>query len=132
MLLFGTSLHAQDSIKTQVEAPKIVTKLMLGDDLIRDDIKIRFIDVENDSRCPKNVNCVRAGEAKVVCEVYKNDIFIKKVVFEITPTTYLSNDLPKLYASENITISAYNLMPYPEYRNNIEKGEYYLQIVIHN
>lgn len=132
MLLVVTLSHAQDSITTQVETPKIVTKLMLGDDLISNDIKIRFIDVENDSRCPKNVNCVRAGEAKVVFEVFKNDTLIKKEIIEITPTTYLSNDLPKLYASENFTISAYNLMPYPEYRSNIEKGDYYLQIVIDN
>lgn len=129
-LLFVSISYAQDSIKTQVVTPKIVTKLMLGEEFERQNISIRFIDVENDSRCPKNVNCVRAGEAKVVYEVFMDGTFVKRCIVEITPTTYLSNALPKLYGSEDFTITAYNLMPYPEYRSNIEKGDYYLQLFI--
>ena len=133
-LLFMTILHinAQDNIQSEVETPKIVTKLKLGDELVLNTIKIRFIDVENDSRCPKNVNCIRAGEAKLVFELYKKEMFIKKVVIEITPTTHLSDILPDLYFSDEIKISAYNLMPYPNVSSKIDKEDYFLQLVIKN
>ena len=131
-LLFITifRIHAQDNIQSDVETPKIVTKLKLGDELVCNNIKVRFIDVENDSRCPKKVNCIRAGEAKVVFELYKNEMFIKKAIIEITPTTHLSNTLPDLYSSLEIKMSAYNLMPYPDVRSKIEKVDYFLQLII--
>lgn len=132
MLLFVTISHAQDSIKGQVEAPKIVAKLMLGDEFKREDISIRFIDVENDSRCPKHVNCVRAGEAKVVYEVYEKETLVKRDLIEITPTTYLGKTLPLLYSFNNLKVEVYNLMPYPESGIKIEKEDYFLHLFIDN
>lgn len=124
--------NAQDSADIKVETPKIVTKLLLGAKIDVANFQIRFIDVINDSRCPKHVNCVRAGEAKIVYEVFENGEFLKKEVVEITPTTYLHEDYPILIASKGLSIEAFNLLPYPEYGNTINKDAYYLQIVIKN
>ena len=122
--------YSQDS--TQVETPIIISKLAMGAQLEVDNIQIRFIDVINDSRCPKNVNCVRAGEAKVLVEIYQGNKFIEKKVVEITPTTYLINDLPLLHKTQNARIKAFNLLPYPEYGRVIKKEDYFFQLVVEN
>lgn len=122
------SAHAQDS--TQVGPPIIVTKLLLGNQYEYNSHIVKFIDVLNDSRCPKNVTCVRAGEAKVLVAIYKDAEFIEEKIIEITPTTYLIENLPQLIISGETTIKVFNLIPYPEFGNAIKKEDYILQIVV--
>lgn len=132
LFLISCIVNAQDSNDVHVETPKIVTKLILGAELKVEEATIRFVDVESDSRCPKNVNCVRAGEAKVAYEVYEKETLVKRDLIEITPTTYLGKTLPLLYSTNNSKIEVYNLMPYPESGIKIKKEDYYLQIEIEN
>ncbi|WP_188373309.1 hypothetical protein [Winogradskyella haliclonae] len=42
-----------------------------------DGIEIQFKKVIKDSRCPKSVMCVRAGEAEVLVSVFRNGTHIK-------------------------------------------------------
>ena len=39
--------------------------------------EIKFKKVITDSRCPKSVICVRAGEAEVLVSVYRNGDFVE-------------------------------------------------------
>ncbi len=59
-LVFGTILQAKttkdEEIKLLVNRQKTVTK---------DKLTLKFISVLEDSRCPEDVNCVWAGNAKV-------------------------------------------------------------------
>ena len=41
------------------------------------DYDVKFKKVITDSRCPKNVMCVRAGEAYVLVSIYKNSHFLR-------------------------------------------------------
>ncbi|WP_123912609.1 hypothetical protein [Hanstruepera neustonica] len=127
-ILFASSSFAQDS--TQVETPIIVTKLQFGKQLISKNISVEFKDVINDSRCPKNVNCVRAGEAKVLVAIYDGHEFIEEKVIQITPTTYLMNELPVLISDDRIIVKGFNLMPYPIFGEKIKKEDYTLQLVV--
>jgi hypothetical protein len=122
--------YAQDSTGAQVETPKIVSKLFLGKQIVIGDFEIRFVEVMSDSRCPKNVNCVRAGEAKVIVEVFREGEFVEKQLVEITPTTYLYEDYPIMFSSNNLVLKAFNLMPYPINGVAIKNEDYYLQIII--
>ncbi|WP_452227171.1 hypothetical protein [Lacinutrix cladophorae] len=79
ILLFAASaLFAQDSTKTNtVIPPKIVTKLNFGEDLQVNDIRLKFVEVVQDSRCPKAVQCIWEGEVIILVDVYEHN---KKVV----------------------------------------------------
>jgi len=129
-VIFASLTYAQDSVDTRVETPKIVSKLYFGKQIQVREFEIRFVDVLNDSRCPKNVNCVRAGEAKIIVEVFKGDEFVEKHLIEITPSTYLYNPYPIVFSSDNSVLKAFNLMPYPIDGISIKKEDYYLQLVI--
>ena len=77
LITISYNLYSQDSLA--VETPVIVTKLLNGSRLNVSNVSIDFKEVINDSRCPKNVNCVRAGEAKVLVSVYLDGkLFISK------------------------------------------------------
>ena len=130
-LLMGFT-YAQDSTALKVETPKIITKLGLGAKMEVGDYDIRFVEVMNDSRCPKNVNCVRAGEAKVLFEVFKNGEFVKKELIEITPSSYSHDNSPILLLAEDTEIRVFNLKPYPIDGKPIKKEDYYLQIIVEN
>lgn len=130
LFLIVTLGYSQDS--TKVEAPFIVTKLLFGSELGIDNLRVKFVNVINDSRCPKNVNCVRAGEAEVQIEIYKEDKLIETKVIEITPTTHLFNELPILGMTNNSVIKGYNLLPYPELGISIQKKDYTFQVIVEN
>lgn len=66
-LICGTVLQAKEGIlnfKLQVNQQKVITK---------DKIKIKFISVLEDSRCPKGTNCIWAGNAKVQLKIKKQN-----------------------------------------------------------
>ena len=130
LLFFFVFGYSQDS--TEFESPFIITKLLFGSQLSVDNLQVKFVDVINDSRCPKNVNCVRAGEAKVLIEIYKDEKLIEKKVLEITPTTYLIKEHPILVTSAKTIIKGFNLLPYPEFGTTIKKEDYTFQVVVEN
>lgn len=122
-------LVAQDS--TTVEVPKIVAKLPLGKTYNLDQVELVFVDVLSDSRCPKDVTCVWAGQAVALVEVYKDQVLIerKEVVFEPGKNTNLN--LKTLCAYKGLRVLANNLLPYPEQsQEKIKKEAYYLQLEI--
>jgi len=126
------NVMSQDTTNVKIEAPKIAAKLLIGAQVKVADIEIRFIEVLEDSRCPKDVNCVWAGEAKVVIELYEDNKFLEKKTIIITPTSYLHEKLPIVFSSKDSQISLFNLQPYPNFRTPIKKEDYYLQLIIEN
>jgi hypothetical protein len=46
---------------------------------------LTFARVERDSRCPKGVRCIRAGEAVVVFSVREEDGAVSTLTFEVPP-----------------------------------------------
>ncbi len=55
--IFSISIQSQD-----------IANLAFGTTLAIEDVDIEFVKVLEDSRCPKNVNCVRAGKASCACK----------------------------------------------------------------
>ncbi|GGG35696.1 hypothetical protein [Bizionia arctica] len=126
-------IHAQDSVKIKVEAPKIVTKLHLGKTYHVDAISIKFVDVLTDSRCPEDVTCIWAGQVVALIEIYENDTLLeqKEMVFE--PGKTKAKELRSLYSNEDKTILANSVLPYPKKsREKIKKEDYYLQLEMSN
>lgn len=114
------------------QQPEIFTEifeLSINDSFEFDDYQIRFADVLSDSRCPKMVMCLVAGEAEVVLEVYKNNKKLTTKGLQFTPTIYLPNTKGNIYNSEFIKITGVELYPHPISDNNISKSDYKLKLI---
>jgi len=83
--------------------------------------------VTSDSRCPKEVTCVHAGEALAHIKIFeKGKQNIKRVV-TFTPTT---SSPGVLYSCDDFTIMAVELSPYPKPHQNIDFNNYVLKVLV--
>jgi len=124
---------AQDSIGLEkVETPRIVSKLYFGEQLKFNDVELKFVDVIQDSRCPKNVNCIWAGEIVVLVDVFENDIKTEQKKLTLSPTSHLQNLIGNLFSSETLNISGFNVLPYPVSGTKTKREDYYIQLDISN
>jgi hypothetical protein len=73
----------------------------------RTTIKIKFVSVVEDSRCPEGVNCIWAGVARVKIQVRKNGGALKE--FELNTN---QNDKSIIFAGHEIKLAS--LTPYPK------------------
>jgi len=119
---------AQDSTNIKVEAPKIISKLMYGKTINVEDLEFKFVAVESDSRCPKGVQCVWAGEAVVLIDVFKNGKRLEQKRLVISPTSHLQTSFGNLFSSEKLTVSGFNIMPYPKHTSKINLENYYITL----
>ncbi|MGB6269257.1 MAG: hypothetical protein WBF67_09635 [Olleya sp.] len=132
LVLFTAISFAQDSTTVKAETPKIITKLQNGATYNHEDISIKFIKVVTDSRCPKNVMCIRAGEAEVLVAVFNKGKKVEEKLLKILPTATLQNTLNLIFKTEAFSISGFNLLPYPENGFNIKAEDYVLQLQVSN
>lgn len=98
--------------------------LRLGESaLTTDDIRIKFDTVRSDSRCPSDVNCVRAGEAVIALTLSKEGEIPVGRELDTTParssTTFL-----------NFTITLSQLQPYPRSDRPIQPGDYIATFIV--
>jgi hypothetical protein len=127
-LIISSFCFAQDSTNVIDETPKIASKLAFGETLKFNDIELKFVAVISDSRCPKGVTCVRAGEIIILVDVFKNGKKVEQKELQFTPTSHLQNRIANLFASKDLNVFGYNVLPYPEYGNKIKSEDYYIQL----
>lgn len=108
-----------------------ITNLNYKTTLSVDEVDIEFINVIEDSRCPKNVNCVRAGKAVVHVNIYVEGNFIEERRIEFYPSGFSNESVNTLFNSEGLHISGLNLMPYPVALSKSRKEDYFLELGIH-
>lgn len=89
-----------------------------------DSVKITFLEVLEDSRCPKDVDCVWAGQAKIKIRIKEKGkaAFEKEILFDGSRREIA------IYTSETVAIKAVGLSPYPN--TSLPKGDraYYLEV----
>ncbi len=107
-----------------------VANLNYGTTLAIDEIDIEFVKVIEDSRCPKNVNCVRAGKAVVLVNVYVHGNFIEEKRLEFYPSGFNNQSATTLFKTDGLRISGLNLSPYPIATTKTLKEDYYLELAI--
>ena len=130
-LLITSVSFAQDSTGLlKVETPRIVSKLHYGENLQINDIELKFVEVLQDSRCPKNVNCIWAGEVIVLVDVFENGNKTEQKKLTLSPTSHLQNQLGNLFSSEKLKISGFNVLPYPVSGTKIKTEDYYIQLEV--
>ncbi|OGO01374.1 MAG: hypothetical protein A2Y90_04365 [Chloroflexi bacterium RBG_13_52_12] len=88
-----------------------------------ENLSIKFVEVEGDSRCARGVECIQAGEAK--CRML---ITYKASTSEII-ITHPGGDASSLGLLGNFKVS-YKLEPYPEYGKEIAPADYKLVMTV--
>ena len=88
-----------------------------------ENLKIQFIEVINDSRCPQGVTCVWAGEASCLVEITDSESSHRKVL------TQPGLSGPSKTDSKEYEIT-FDLQPYPEVGKEIQSKGYRLQLAI--
>jgi hypothetical protein len=91
--------------------------------LLPEELFIRFDDVKEDSRCPKGVQCIWAGNAQIAIEVYQENM--EKIMFDLN-----NNRGAKVASYGKYKIHFAGLSPYPEANKTINKTEYKLRLKI--
>ena len=90
-----------------------------------EDLKIKFVSVPEDTRCPLNLRCFWSGNAKVVLKIQKDTN---------TPDTDSLNTHIEPHESEflNYQIILKNLEPYPLQDETIPQTEYAAKFIVIN
>jgi len=129
-MLFTPFIWAQDSTNIKVEAPRIMTKLSYGEMLNYDDVKIKFVEVLQDSRCPKNVDCVWAGEVVILVDIFVKGKKNEQMKLTLSPTNQVQNQIGNLYSSEKLKISVFNVLPYPVFGLKTKAEDYFIHLEV--
>ena len=126
-ILISSVIFSQEN---SVEVPKIVIKIPLGESIHLENVSIKFVEVLEDSRCPKNVTCVWAGRARVLVEVTESGKHVqqKELLFGQTKKGEIINNI--LFTTEDSEIKGMTLKPHPNSEIVEDKDPFILLIYI--
>jgi hypothetical protein len=91
--------------------------------------QVKFKKVITDSRCPKTVMCVRAGEADVLVAIYKNGTFIEDKKIRIDASGYVMESNNLAFDVKDFKIYGFALTPYPTGTGGNSNANYELELV---
>jgi len=131
LFLFGI-LICSISLSAQVHKENRIFNSVLqsGEQLEFGDKSIRFKEVISDSRCPKDVTCVWAGEAKVLIEIFENGKLINEKQVVINPYTLVEIPLQFSAGGGIYSITAFKLFPYPSTTSKNDTMHYTLEMQV--
>jgi hypothetical protein len=131
LFLFGF-LICSISLSAQVQEENRIFNSVLqgGEQLEIGDKSIRFKEVVSDSRCPKDVTCVWAGEAKVLIEIFENGKLLNKKLVVINP--YGIDEIPVQFSGGGgiYSITVFKLFPYPSSASKKDAIDYTLEMQV--
>jgi len=107
ILLFFSSIVAISQERIPA-SPQIVIKIASGETVTAGNVILKFVEVLEDSRCPKDIVCVWAGRAKVKVAISGEHIYLKEL--ELTIGEKNKNILGVF---NGFTFKAFGLTPYP-------------------
>ncbi|WP_146128767.1 hypothetical protein [Salegentibacter salegens] len=114
------------SAQEEIEEIEHYAQTYVGEAFHFDGKTIRFKEVLSDSRCPSDVTCVWAGEAKILIEIFKNE---KLVGEEIISSLSQELSLAKFFQG-NFSLNAIALTPYPKTSRKIKTSDYRLKFKV--
>ena len=128
LMLCSALLTAQDSTKVEKDVPTYIihsAELCLGETLIFGNKSFKFKKIISDSRCPKGVTCIWAGEVEVLVEVFENGISSGEMIINKG-----NNSLAALFGLIDLKISKMLVEPYPHIDRKIKPEEYRVNLSI--
>ncbi len=124
--LLALALFSSCAAQEKTAKPGEEFQLKIGDTagMPEESLRIKFLDVISDSRCPRSVQCIWAGEAELALEVEKGGSKDRILLKQPGLTPEALQD----YGGYEIRFS---LEPYPEQPGKkIAKEDYVLKITI--
>ncbi|MDZ7693021.1 MAG: hypothetical protein U5K69_18170 [Balneolaceae bacterium] len=123
LIFFAATLISCQESTTSIEPEPVLGEefeIEIGEQITiqKEGLSITFKELLDDSRCPKGVYCVWAGNAKVAIQV--NDEKAKL-------NTHLE---PKTVNISEYSVTLVSVNPYPEYKTKIREEEYVLTLVV--
>lgn len=91
-----------------------------------DHLKVRFLNVSNDSRCPIGVQCPWAGQATVVIRVEKND----SALGDFSLILNAASQEQTAIRVDNYSIKLLDLTPHPKQNQQIKLSEYIATLLV--
>jgi len=124
--IFSFVGNAQE--KKEVTTPVLTVKLLEGESYNWEDYSLTFKEVVVDSRCPSDVTCVWAGEAKVKLILKKDG----KIIEEKVATILNPDNKGAVFMLGENKFKAYGLLPYPttKLKKSTKEIDYYLRVEI--
>ncbi len=113
------SNNAKASLGQEVSLPVGHTVVITGEDLT-----IRFLEVSEDSRCPKNVTCVWEGRVSVLVEISAGSSSQQLTLTQPGLTVQPAGEAHKEYQL------TFKVEPYPEDEKGIAGDEYRLFLIV--
>lgn len=107
-----------------------IAKLQYGQIFTIENYDVEFVKVISDSRCPDGADCKRAGEAKILVNIFKNGDLLESKELVFHASGVVNKKAMTLFKSEDISIIGLRLMPYPEVHHRIPEKMYCLEIQI--
>ena len=114
LILFSSFAIGQNE---QAKPPVIAVKVPLDGSIVLKGVSIKFLEVLEDSRCPKGVSCIWAGRAIVKVEVTADGKTNEETLIfgELRPGEKKNTTL---YSSSEFAINGLTLNPYPTTENS--------------
>jgi hypothetical protein len=124
LLILGGCAKKTLSKSVSTNAHNIIT--------LSDTYEVIISKVVSDSRCPKDVNCVWAGEVELVLSVYKNNVFYKDETLTISFKSFPESKwiLEKYTSSKSI--KSIEVLPEKKQGVEIKLEDYSLKIDFEN
>lgn len=120
---FGTLFAQTEKV---VETPQIAIKIPLGETASVEGYDLKFIEVLEDSRCPKGVNCVWAGRVRIKISYLNNkgsEMFQEIILGEVKGDEQ-HNSLINI--NPNLQLKVLRVTPYPQYNDDKKSLPYAL------
>jgi hypothetical protein len=124
--LFALFLWAPASCDQKATAPlKQEFDLKLGQSVVvgEDRLKINFVSVAEDSRCPEGAQCIWAGNAKLALTVRKGNAKPSSIELNTGVTSQQAS-----YMGHEIKLTA--LRPHPKVNAGIDKKTYVATLIV--
>lgn len=112
--------------KSGQESPSLVLKT--GEQAMIGNLAIKFKKVISDSRCPKGVTCIWAGEAKVLVGVYEDNRLIGEEILIFTNAGSEISGFGDYFSAMNLQVIGGNLQPYPVIGQKTVMEDYCLRL----
>lgn len=126
LMFFSGFAQAQDSITVN----RYSSALGIGEQLNFGNKTIKFKELLTDSRCPKEVTCIWAGEAKVLVEVFQKGKSRGEKIIVVAGGGNSSTFLNELFPEGSFSLSGLALAPYPSAGNPTKPSDYKLTLEV--
>ena len=122
---FETNTPIDDSVSVKL-GEQFYIKVGQTESINSENIKIKLLEVTNDSRCASDVVCIWAGEVKAVLNVSINN----KDMGDTTLTLGAGNDDQSIENIGGYSIKVLAVNPYPVSTHKIEQSEYIVTLIV--